>query len=109
MQALKILSLVKDCVEGVSDDNLLYARVDFLILNRRDEGKQGIDGHVNEEKDNKNDVTNVVVVDDDDDDDDDDDSLVLLELELIEPCLFLSYSEKCPELIVQALLKRISK
>jgi glutathione synthase/RimK-type ligase-like ATP-grasp enzyme len=106
-QALKILSLVKDCVEGVSDDNLLYARVDFLILkNSRNEGKQGIDGHVNEEKDNKNDVTNVVV--DDDDDDDDDDSLVLLELELIEPCLFLSYSEKCPELIVQALLKRIS-
>jgi len=82
--ATKILSIAKDCVEGARDSNsLLYARVDFLTL---PSGGEGIEGSG-------------------------DSSLVLLELELIEPCLFLANSESndCARRIVEAIKRELSR
>ena len=85
--ATKILSIAKDCVEGARGSNsLLYARVDFLTL---PSGGKGIDGGSRHDGDS---------------------SLVLLELELIEPCLFLASSESnnCAGRIVEAIKREIS-
>lgn len=81
--AIDILKIAKDCVKDAPEDSLMYARVDFLTLTKVSSGKQ-------DEKEESG------------------DSLVLLELELIEPCLFLANSEsnECAERIVKSLQQR---